>query len=526
MPKDSHSARRQDAKLLGLLVDIPHSEAVKRLAGDRGPEPAGQARRVVEDFHQAARAHTAATGQSVRSAKDDLLRERGLLPADAAFPILHASTYDWSEMHGLHTRCERRTADVTQSLTGVLLPPVPGQPAHRLRAVLTAPVRGREPGDVVFLDARRWQFDSNVPQADASTPRRTRCTAGRPVYTELTLPADILLPLPALRRRRLIPARTQAPVATLRANSGRHSPLYAVADAVPIPAETPRQARALQRIRTCGTCDIASDEPFRMARDGQRYCETHFDAAVERVKRGGRARGRAVSAVWARDVLGDPATLMLALLGADNDKIILHAESLAGEVVFDHVLCLADVPDKTDVLLGQVRLDLLPPWVNDTAIQTVFGRRLLTAVTEGADSAFVSLLNAARDSRQRHFSVRSEWRDQVWRRYEIWQGKRRPEPARFELRRAFFEPQYLDAPVGRRRGPQVEYDAATVLASMRAMLAEMAADDLTQAEIAHAERYLADEPRPGASPFDRRSDRAKLPASLMQVFGDKDVPSA
>lgn len=79
----------------------------------------------------------------------------------------------------------------------------------------------------------------------------------------------------------------------------------------------------------------------------------------------------------------------------------------------------------------------------------------------------------------------------------------------------------------RRRGDRlVEYDAATVLASMRDMLAEMAEDDLTQAEVAHAERYLADEPRPGSFPLDRRPDRARLAAGLMQVFGGKDAPSA
>jgi hypothetical protein len=526
MPKDSHSARRQDTKLLSLLADVPHSEAVKRLAGDRGPELANEAQRIVEDFHQAARAHAVATGQSVRSAKDCLLRERGLLPVDAAFPILHASTYDWSEMHGLHARCERRTADVTQSLTAVLLPPVPGQPAHRLRAVLTSPARGREPGDLVLLDARRWQFVPSVPQVGASTTRRMRCTAGRPVYTEPTLPPDILLPLPALRRRRLVPARTQAPVATLRPASGRPSPLYAVADAVPIPVETPQQARALERTRTCGTCGTVSDEPFRMARDGRRYCQSHFDAAAERVKRAEYARGRAVSAVWAREVLRDPAAMMLALLRADGDKVIVHGEDVAGEVLFDHVMSLADVPDKIDVLMGRVQLDQLPSWVNDAVIQGVFERRLLAAVTEGADTAFISLMNAAGNNRRRRFSVTSEWSDQVLRRYEIWQGKRRPDLGRFEIR-AFLEPEYLDPPTRRQRSEQLaQYDAVAVLASMRAKLVEMAEGDLTEAQVAHAVRYLADEPGPGSFPFDRRPDRAKMPGALMQVFGDKHAPSA
>jgi hypothetical protein len=105
MPKDSDSARRQDARTLSFLAALPHAEAVKRLAGGRGPDLADEARRIVEDFHQVVRAHAEATGQSLRSAKDSLLRERGLLPTDAAFPILHPSTYDWSEMHGLHARC-------------------------------------------------------------------------------------------------------------------------------------------------------------------------------------------------------------------------------------------------------------------------------------------------------------------------------------------------------------------------------------------------------------------------------------
>jgi len=525
MPKDSHSARRQDAKLLVLLADLPHSEAVKRLAGDRGPDLADEARRVVEDFHQAARAHAEATGRSVRSAKDALLHERGLLPADAAFPILHADPVDWPELHGLHARCQRRTGDITQSLTGVLLPPVPGQPAHRLRAALTLPAGGRNSGDVVVLDARRWQFGPSGPQVDTAASRRVRCTAGRPVYTELTLPPDILLPLSVLRRRRLLPARTQAPVATLRAVSGLLSPLYAVADAVPIPAQTPQQARALQRARTCGTCDVTSDEPLRMARDGRRYCPAHVDAAAERVKRAEYARGRAVSTVWAREVLQDPATLMLALLHAENATVAVHAETVTGEIVFDHVLALAALPNSIDVFLGQVGLEELPPWATETTVQAVFERRLLTAVTEGADDAFVSVFNAATNSnRRRRFGVRSDWRDQVWRRHEIWQGTRLPEPGRFDIR-ALSEPEYLNAPARRLGGHRVVHDAVTVLAGMRDMLAEMAADTLTPAEIAHAERYLADEPRPGSLAFRRRSDRAKLPAGLMQVFGDKTTPS-
>jgi hypothetical protein len=42
--------------------------------------------------------------------------------------------------------------------------------------------------------------------------------------------------------------------------------------------------------------------------------------------------------------------------------------------------------------------------------------RLLTALTENADDAFVSMLNAACNSGLRRFGVRSRWHDHVWRR--------------------------------------------------------------------------------------------------------------
>lgn len=155
-------------------------------------------------------------------------------------------------------------------------------------------------------------------------------------------------------------------------------------------------------------------------------------------------------------MLRDPAIMMLVLLRTDRDKIIVRAENLTGEIIFDHVLSLADLPNSTDVLLGQVRLDQLPPWVNDTAIRTLFERRLLTAVTEGADDAFVSLLNAAGNSRRRGFDVRSEWRDQMWRRYEIGQGKRQPEP------RPFRNPRLLGAGVPGRSGAATRRSACGV----------------------------------------------------------------
>ncbi|MEV7042827.1 hypothetical protein [Amycolatopsis sp. NPDC051061] len=524
MPKDSHSARRQDAKLLALLADLTYSEAIKRLDGSRGHGPALEAAHLVEEFHQVARTRAATTGESVRSAKQSVLRERDLFPADAAFPELNAESYEWTDLHGVHARCERRLGDVTQSLTGVLLPPSPGQPTHRMRSALTSPARGRQPGEVVTLDGRRWTFTPTSTHGDAADSRRTRCSAGRPVYTAPALPEEILLPLSDLRRRRLIPARTQAPIATLRPASGRLTPLYAVADAVPIPAETPRQARGIQRARTCGTCHATSETPLRMARDGRHYCAAHLGAAAERVERAEFARGRAVSTVWAREVAQDPRVVLLALIGAKDRTVTVHAEDLAGGVIVDHVFALADVPNGADVLLRQVRPEQLPAWVHDPEIRTLFSRRLLTVMTDGADDAFVSLINATDYGHRRGFGLRSEWRDRVRRRYQIWTGERRPEPGRFDIE-SIMNPEYLDRRARRSGGQVQKFEPAAVLAEIRTMLAEMAAEELSEAEAAHAQRYLADEPQPRTSISERRPDRAKMPTALMQVFGEKDVPS-
>ncbi|MFC3452705.1 hypothetical protein [Amycolatopsis speibonae] len=517
MPKDSHSARRQDAKLLSLLADVSYSEAVQRLDGARGAELADESRCLVEELHQAARARADVSGQSVRSAKSTLLCERGLLPADSAFPVLHADTYEWSELHGAHVKCERQLADVTRALTGVVLPPQAGQPEYRLRCVLTSPARGRQLGEVVTLDGRRWSFDLSPMQVGA--PRRARCSADRPVYTSLTLPTDILVPVSTLRRRRLIPARTQAPIATLRSLAGRTMPLYAATDAVPIPATTPQQAKAILRSRTCSTCGITSSEPFRIARDGRHYCTAHFDAAMKCVENAERARGRAVSTLWAQQVRRDPSAVLLMLCTNDG-SLTVRMEAIEGAVIINEVVPLADIPSQMDVLFDEVRPDQLPAWVGAAVDNGWLGRRLIAAVTRGADEKLVLLMNGFDRGRRRSSCGRSDWQDQLYRRYGIWNGDVRPEPGRFE----FLEPEYLDSGIRRRKRTK-EFDPAGVIAEMRAMLAAMADETLTEAETDHAERYLAKERGPGRSPFDRRSDRAPLASGLMRVFGAKRATS-
>ncbi|UJW32650.1 hypothetical protein L3Q67_02335 [Saccharothrix sp. AJ9571] len=514
MSTNDHSARRQDARHLALLADLSHREAVKRLADANETEPADETRRIIERFHQEARTRAAATGQSVRSAKESLLHERELLPADKDFPIVYDGDIAWSALYGVHVRCERHIENLTRALAGVVLPPLPGQPGYQMRIALTAPARGRAPGAVIATDLRRWTINPSPGQLLDTTSQWTRCLAGRPLYTEQSLPVGILATTRMLRRRRLIPARTQPPIATLRARSGRATPLYASADAVSIPATTLRQAKSIQRSRTCSTCSITSAEPFRSARDGRHYCDAHIEAAIDRVRLAELARARAVSTVWARQVRDDPESVLIALLGKRHKDLIVRIEDVHGAVLLDQRIAAADLPGDRDELSGTDASRRLPTWVSDPIVQNLLGRRRLLLVDAGADERFAKVLKAAGATLSfSRFSLMPRRGDELRYRYRIWLGEL--EPPHY-MTRCIFGPEWVHPPFSR----QLTVPAAdAVIAEMRTMLSTMAATQLTEDETTQAERYLLEESKLVDSSSSGRQARALHAADLMRIFG-------
>jgi hypothetical protein len=523
MPKNGHSARRQDAHDLALLADLTHSEAVKWLTGTADTGLVDEARRIIEEFRQAAVARATSTGQSVRLAKKSLLHERELLPADSDFPRVHPDDTPWSVLHGVHVRCERRTENATRSLSGVVLPARPGRPDYRLRIALTASARGREPGDVISVDMRFWSVDPSVDQLQDARSNRSRCSAGRPLYTEASLPGDILASVPALRRRRLLPARTQASIATLRAYSGRTTPLYAVADAVSVPAATARQAKSVQRSRTCCTCKATSEEPLQMARDGRYYCAVHLDPAVERVKNAEIARGRAVSAVWAQRILADPSTLLIVLLGKRDEDLKVRAEDVHGAVILDQRLAAADIADQAYDLSDAEAKRSLPAWVGEPAAQEVRARRRVLLVEGGADVRFAEALRAASGRLNiSRYSLLPRHGDRLRYRHRIWSGQVEPPYSPTGLERTM-GPEWVMSPFSSRRKSKDFRvpSAGAIVAEMRTMLHSMAKTQLNGAEAAHAERYLEDEFK-AVNRFAARHARALHAADLMRVFGSNN----
>jgi hypothetical protein len=520
MPKDTHSAQRQDARLLVLLDDITHTEALQRLDADDGP--AARARALVEEFHQAARARADRDGISVSKAKNALLFERELLPADSAFPLLRDDEPDWTALHGVHIRCERRLVEATRTLHGVALPPIAGRPPHQLRCALTAPARGRDRGTVITIDARKWHTDPSPETADDTAHGPRRCAARRPLYTETTLPAGILMTEPQLALRRLLPARGQAPIATLRTTRGRPSPLYAHTDATPIPAANAKQDKTVRATRTCDTCGAVSDTPFDSARDGKRYCRHHYSAAVARIDRAERARGRAVSIVWARRLMNDPTAALAVFLITANEDLVVHIESIDGNVQLHHTLPVALIPRRTELLLGQFDPTALPRWATEAAARGTFNKRWITSATEDAHDFAVALMSAAKPARRptRHFAMSSSHDELTWR-YRMWEAKTSPSNGSF-----YFEPDYLDRGARNRVDPST-LDAATLAQKNRQTITAMANSPLLPEEVAHAERYLASEPDRRMFGMPRTgANRAKLPADMMRVFGGDAHPTS
>lgn len=181
-----------------------------------------------------------------------------------------------------------------RAVQGVVLPPVPGT---------------RKPTVRLAVDGRRAPIPFDPTVWDVAV------LAG-PLYGFGSLPAEHLATKTMLKaERRLRPATGQLPIGDYAVRDGC-APLYAVADAEPLPALPPVRAAAWTAARTCVRCGESKPRPLNDYRGAGRLCgPCQKTVATERWIEQSRAT-QADAGKWARGLLADPTVLLMA---RDND---------------------------------------------------------------------------------------------------------------------------------------------------------------------------------------------------------------
>lgn len=212
------------------------------------------------------------------------------------------------------------TAPRRRTLRGIVLPPSPRSRTGMPRLAID----GRAP---VKFAPEQW----------------TITVLGWAVYGHGQLPVEHLATRTMLKTEmRLQPAEGAHVVAQYKVYKGT-VPLYAVADAVPLPELSPARAAAWTAARTCSRCAEVRPRPITRYRDGARRCGKCQQAvALERWTEQARAV-QAEAAQWAGDVLADPRTLLVTR-GHQWHRQHIRIETVAGALVADvHVRDVEDL---------------------------------------------------------------------------------------------------------------------------------------------------------------------------------------
>lgn len=243
---------------------------------------------------------------------------------------------------------------------GVVLPPRPGSRNRSLRLAISA-------DRTIPFDPAQW----------------TIAILHNDEYSYGNLPLELLAARTALRiERHREPAPGQKPVALYKLRRDV-ADLYAIVDTKPLPDLSPARAAARTARRTCSRCADQRPRPLPEHTDGNRYCSKCApQVAFERWCRQSRAMQGQIT-VWARAVLADPATVLIA---GDRSWDIRHlrAETLAGTVIFD--VRIRSIDDLDDV-----------SWSGDTP-EKAADRRTHYAGTVGR-SQFAPIAAALTDAR-------------------------------------------------------------------------------------------------------------------------------
>lgn len=522
MSKGSSAARAEDLWILTKALGISHLEAVRRMNGDRGDDEQRGSSATVKAVRDRARARQAATGESYKAALAAVLQQPGYRATEASFPIVHPVDVDWSLLYGVQVALKRTAGGVSQLLAGVVLAPVAGpRNKPRLRIALTQTAFGKAVGEVHSVEIRRWHVDPTPVEVAAAVSRRTRCLAGRPVYSPQDVPTDVLATEPTLRRRRLKPALLQAPIATQRTDRGRSTPLYAIADAEPIPASSERHAEAIRRRRRCAECGATASEPLQRAADEEHYCDHHIDLAEQRVVDAEIARSRVVSVSWAREVLQDERTVLAVLRrNATDDLFSIRVEDVEGVVLLDQRMPVSRMLGPFDLLVRDTASKSdIPDWVLEPSASEFMGRRVIGAATPEATHAYAGMLYAAGLREQPYWSIHID--DDLHYYYRKWKRDAdSPKPrgrsalalSARRLARATTSTDLLGTP-------------AEVVETMRTKLYEMARTEVAPDQLAHAERFRKSRGRTlrtgRAGMLAER--RVRMSKDLLKLFGHGDT---
>lgn len=158
---------------------------------------------------------------------------------------------------------------------------------------------------------------------------------GLPVITFDFLLRDAgLATVTTLKKHRRQPAPDQEPAGCYWTGHD-YVLLYDAELAVDMPAMTPGRQRRYDEARTCADgCGFTSLDPLALGWDKKRYCSKCFRPAMERLWRAERAADRPAITAWARGVLDDPATVLVAKVPQQYWQEIV-VQDLSGAVLLD-----------------------------------------------------------------------------------------------------------------------------------------------------------------------------------------------
>lgn len=245
--------------------------------------------------------------------------------------------------------------------------------------------------------------------------------------------------------------------------------LWTYADTVAKPPLSPGRQRQWDANRTCTRCAKRSTTPWERARNGKRYCSACIEPAMRELWEAERAADRPGLTAWAREVLADERTVLVA--GQERQYVTeLRAETVAGDVLLDALV----VYPHMDPLFA----DEMPADVKARAIQVeevvdqlveLAGRRLIGWWTRSLAGAVGRLVALEPDGRGLHAPQLLEVPDgdRAGRRYSRWVGK-------WWGRSVLFTPVVAEIPAA--------FDPVDGVAQIRAALTEMAAGHAPPAE--------------------------------------------
>ncbi|MGI5502339.1 hypothetical protein [Lentzea sp. CA-135723] len=474
MTKNGSSARRRSARILARVDGLRHPIALDKLNGQYGDAASQQATALVQIVEAAVRARRAAVGGSQSVALEKVLQGNTNELPDDLFSVLSEPAERWQLLSGVNVTLDRHSPDFSQYLTGVVLGFEWRESSPALRVVLTTPALGKPAGQVVTIEAQRWRITPSPTVIASTASRDTHCEAGRPLYSEAELAPHVLATLQTLNLMRLRPSLLQAPVASLRDSSNTPPALYAIADAEAIPT-APRNAAANARRRTCVTCGDTSATPFPATADGRRYCLEHIESARHRVENAGKARDRAVNVLWAREVVNDPETVLVAMVSPARHVLAVRIEDMSGKILLDNLI--DDVPDPHwRRSLSEPDLSKLPDWVFGPAALSLNGRRAIGTATDEASLYFLQLRSfIGRGTKS--FNISGRKGDSLRYRHQVWAGK-------FDIQRVYEVNEDFRSPgLGRR---VAEPSTIDILQKARASLSLMSSTTLTVAQEEYA----------------------------------------